>query len=193
LILFLGSIASLAAFTGSAVAAEYETFVGCDYHATSPVPSEKCQIGDTPGAFIESEKEVEYEVCVEFPNLEVLCSSPLAAEAKTLYVNSITTDIPGKHYVAWYLAGTETEIGFWEFTMEEPPPPPPPPPPVTPPPLAAFGATSSPPHTPSAGCLNARRRVRKLKARLRLANCSCQEAKIRPKLKKAQAAVKRLC
>jgi hypothetical protein len=184
--LLLSSIALAAFLPGSALAAEYNTFVGCDDESAAPVPSHACLLGDHPAAYLEADEETEYEVCVEFPNLEFLCGSALLAEAGILYQDSIETGEAGQLYVYWYLAGTDTEIGFWAYEMQNPPPPAPPPP-------LSISFSSPPPPPPSAECLKAQDRVRKLKARLRLANCSCQERKIRPRLRKARAAVKRLC
>jgi hypothetical protein len=64
------------------------------------VPSHACQLGDEPGAFFESpEAEIEYEVCVTFPSAETLCSGEELAEEEVLYVNQITSDLPGTHLV----------------------------------------------------------------------------------------------
>jgi hypothetical protein len=184
--LVAAALAAAIFMPGSAHAAQYTTFVGCDYLSSSPTPSHICQLGDSPGAFFEADEETEYEVCLEPPNLELLCSNAEFAEGETLYVNSFSTEFLGKHSIYWYLAGTETEIGSWEFEMQEPPPPPPPPPLVL-----QFPTFTGP--AVSAECLKAQQRVRKLKGRLRLANCSCQRVKIRARLKKAKAALRRAC
>lgn len=44
-----------------ATAADYKTFVGCDDLAENPIPSHVCQVDDFPGAFFESDSEVEVE------------------------------------------------------------------------------------------------------------------------------------
>lgn len=107
----------------TALAAEYTTYVGCSPTA-SAAPSHVCQIGDEPGAFFESpEAEVEYEVCVTFPGEVELCAEEQLAEEGILYVNVITSEVPGDHLVTWYVEGIE--VGAWTFRMESPPPPPP--------------------------------------------------------------------
>jgi hypothetical protein len=182
--LVLTATASAAFLPGSALAAEYNTFVGCDSFSESPVPSHACVLGDHPAAYFEADEDTEYEVCIQFPNLEFLCSEPAFAEAGLLYQNNFGTELAGQHYVYWYDALTEVEIGFWAVEMQEPPP-------LLLPLLVV--ETSPPAPTESAACVKAKQRVRRLKGRLRLASCSCQEAKIRPKLRKARAAVRRLC
>jgi hypothetical protein len=172
-----------------ASAAEYETFVGCDGFAEPPVPSHVCQLGDLPGAFFESDVETEYEVCVEFPDAEEFCTEEEEeAEAGVLYVNLIFSELTGDHLVTWYVEGTE--VGSWEFRLDPPPPPPvvtPPAPTPSAPPLPAV-ATG-----PSAQCLKAQQRVKKLRGRLRKADGRKQKAKIRAKLRNARTAEKRVC
>jgi hypothetical protein len=172
-----------------ASAAEYETFVGCDDLAENPIPSHECQLGDFPGAFFESDIETELEVCVEFPNAEVLCTEEEPAEAEVLYVVSIFSELEGDHLVTWYANGVE--VGSWVFRMDPPPSPPAPAPVVTPAP-----APPAPPvvvSVPSTECLQAQKRVDRLKAQLRHAHRRKQKAKLRAKLRSARAAEKRLC
>ncbi len=114
-------------------AASYSTFVGCSVSA-SAVPSHICHIGDEPGAFFESDTEVEYDVCVDFPGAETICADEQEAEADVLYVNAITTNIPGNHLVTWYVEGIE--VASWTFRMDNPPAPAAPTP-ATPPPATA--------------------------------------------------------
>lgn len=194
--LFLGLVVAAAALLFiplQASAAEYETFVGCDDLAESPVPSHVCQIGDFPGAYFESDVDVEVQLCVEFPNAEELCTENEFAEGGVLYVTSIFSELEGNHLATWYVEGTE--IGSWAFRLDPPPSPSPPtPPPVVPP--AAAPAPPPPPAVaigPSPGCLKARERVRGLKKRLRNATARKQKVKIRPKLRNARAAERRAC
>jgi hypothetical protein len=109
----------------SAAAADYTTYVGCSTSQFA-VPSHVCQLGDSPGAFFESpETDTEYEVCVTFPEATTLCTEePQEAEAGVLYVNEITSEIPGDHLVTWYVEGVE--IASWIFRLDEPPLPAPP-------------------------------------------------------------------
>lgn len=83
----------------SASAAEFETFVGCDDLAEPPVASHVCKLGDFPAAYFESDVDTEYEICVEFPDGEVLCAEEQLAEAEVLYLNSIGSDEAGTHNV----------------------------------------------------------------------------------------------
>lgn len=169
----------------SATAAEFKTYVGCDDFAQSPVPSHVCLLGEFPGAFFESSADAEYEVCVEFPNQEFICAEEQEAEEGVLYVNSITTDQPGIHFVSWYVG--DTEVGSWSFRMDAPVPPTPPAPVVPPPAQPAVAPTPSP------NCLAAQLQVGKLKHRLQKAGGAKQKKKIRAKLRNARNAVNREC
>jgi hypothetical protein len=185
--ILLGALLAAAASLAiplSASAAEIETFVGCDDLAAEPIPSHVCQIGDFPGAFFESDEDVEYEVCVEFPDGVELCSEEEFAEAGVLFVNSITTGLPGNHLVTWFVEGAE--FSSWTFRMDALPPPPVVAPPI-PPPIATPPVGSSP------ACLKAKQRVRKLKVSLRKASGPKQKAKIQATLKGARGAARRAC
>jgi hypothetical protein len=115
----------------ASASASYTTYVGCSASQFA-APSHVCEIGDSPGAFFEStESNVEYEVCVTFPEATEICAEEQEAEAEVLYVNEVTTDIPGNHLATWYVEGVE--IASWSFRMDEPPLPTPPiRPPATP-------------------------------------------------------------
>lgn len=192
--LFLGLIVAATAslfIPLHASAAEYKTFVGCDDLSENPVPSHVCQIGDSPGAYFESDVDVEVELCVEFPDAEELCTERELAESGVLYVYSIFSELEGNHLATWYVEGAE--VGSWAFRLDPPPPPPPPPPAV--PPAAAPAPTPLPAVAtgPSPGCLKAKQRVRGLKNRLRNAKGRKQKVKIRPKLRNARATERRAC
>jgi hypothetical protein len=194
LVALAGSLAAAVA-PAAAQAAEYTTYVGCGRTASTP-SSHECELGDPVGAFFESDEEVEYDICVEFPETELLCRDGELAQAGVLYVNGIATDQPGTHRVHWYLTGTEEEIGSWSFDVKEPAPPPAPPP--TPPGTVTIQVPASvpipvvlPPRESSA-CASARRRVRRLRKRLRHADPGKRPA-LRGKLGRARAAVRRAC
>jgi hypothetical protein len=164
--------------------AQFETFVGCDDLTAAPIPSHVCRIGDSPGAFFESDEDTEYEVCVEFPDRKLLCREGQLAVAGLLLVNPITTNLLGDHLVSWFVE--DDEVGSWDFRMDPRPPPPVATPPALPSPTVV-------PAGPSLACLKARHRVRKLKASLRKAGRPEQRARIRAKLSSARAAAKRAC
>jgi hypothetical protein len=170
----------------SASAAEYETYVGCGSTASSP-PSHTCTLGDSPGAFFEADEDTEYEVCVEFPDFEFLCAEEQSAEAGVLYVNEMTTEELGEHFVAWYVEGIE--VGNWVFDVIAPPPPPAPP--AAPAPVAPAPPAIAPVTSPA--CVAARGHVRSLSARLRKATSHKAKVRLRAKLKRARAAVKGAC
>jgi hypothetical protein len=52
----------------------------------------------------------------------VFCTEEEFAEAGVLYVNSITSEQEGNHFVSWYVEGVE--VGSWAFRLDPPPPPP---------------------------------------------------------------------
>lgn len=154
-------------------------YVGCSSNADA-APSHVCQLGDRPGAFFESDTEVEYEVCVNFPSGEELCLGEQLAEPGVLFVNGITSGLPGTHLVTWFVEGAE--VAAWDFRLDVPPAPavvPPPPPTVIP--------------VTSTKCRDAKRRVEKLTTRLRKATKQKQKAAIRATLKNARASMRRAC
>lgn len=186
--LFVGlSVLAVGVLTvpASAGAVEVETYVGCDTSA-SAVPAHTCKLGDSPGAFFAADEDTEYDVCVEFPSSEFLCAEGQFAEAGVLYVNQITTEELGEHFVAWYVEAVE--VDNWTFDIDAPPPPPAPP--ATPAPVITPPAVSP---VISPACVNARARVRSLSGRLRKAGSHQAKVRLRAKLKRARAAVRNAC
>lgn len=189
--LFLGAVLAAAlalAIPAAASAAEYETFVGCNYLTESPVPSHTCQVGDAPGAFFESDEETEYDVCVEFPDGFFDCAEEQEAEAEVLYVNRIFSDEPGDYLLSWFVG--PTEVGSWTFRLELPPAPPAPVPvplPLPAPPVLPAVAVPSP------ACVKAKKQVTKFKNKLQNTSGRKAKAKVRGKLKASKGAVKRAC
>ncbi len=197
LVLVIVCLAGVLSISSAAIAAtpKTRTFVGCDDLAEEPAPSHVCEVGDFPAAYFESSEETEYEVCVEFPNAEVLCAEEQIAEAGVLYENSITTEMEGLHFVSWFIG--ETEVGSFAFRME--PPKPPPSPPVVVPPAPIVVSPPAPAPVPlvepsqSPVCLTAQGQVTKLKARLRNAKTRRQKAKLRKALTAARAFATKTC
>lgn len=112
---------TLVSFVGSAVSrAEtieptYTTYAACGRTETSP-PSHECKVGDELGAFFRSNlADVEYEICTSFPARPDICVADQQATMETLYVNSITSSIPGLHTVTWRVNGAE--VGSWTFRL----------------------------------------------------------------------------
>ncbi len=161
-------------------AANFVAYVGCSNFAEA-APSHVCQIGDNPGAFFESDTEVEYDVCVEFPTAVEDCLEEELVKPETLFVNAITSGIPGTHLVTWFVE--DIEVASWDFRLDAPPAPPA----VVPqPPATVIPVTNT-------KCRDAKKRVQKLKARLRKATKAKQKAAIRATLKNAQASMRRAC
>jgi hypothetical protein len=192
----------------SANAAEYETFVGCDDLEEEPVPAHVCEVGDFLGAYFASEVEVEYEVCVELPTGEELCTEEELAEAEVLYVNTLLGELEGEYLFTWYVEGLP--VGSWTVRLDPPPPAPTPTPaPAPTPPPSPAPPTTTPvttPSGPSAKCRSSKARVRALgkqanalEQRLKhakgqqKANIRAQEAKIQGKLRRARSAARRAC
>jgi hypothetical protein len=105
----------IAAVPATAGAAAYKHYVGCGVSQNAK-PSHSCPKKAKKGAFFKSLKgDVAYSVCVKFPSGKNLCAQAQKAEQGTLYVNKITSTIPGKHVVSWYVQGTK--VGSWAFTV----------------------------------------------------------------------------
>jgi hypothetical protein len=111
----LGVALLLSAAPAFAQGAAYKHYVACGLSKNAK-PSHVCQKGREKGAFFESVKaDVSYTVCVKFPNTKSLCKPKQEAVRGTLYVNKITSNIPGKHKVTWFVDGKR--VGIYTFVV----------------------------------------------------------------------------
>ncbi|MDX6622341.1 MAG: hypothetical protein QOE75_273 [Solirubrobacterales bacterium] len=105
----------VSAVPASADAAAYKKYVGCGISRNAE-PSHKCPAGSKKGAFFKSNNaDVTYTVCVKFPSGKNLCAQAQEAEQGTLYVNKITSTIPGLHTVSWFVKGKK--VGSFVFRV----------------------------------------------------------------------------
>jgi hypothetical protein len=103
--------------------ASSRAYVACGRSANAR-PASRCQVGDKVGAFFESgEADTTYTVCVRFPTGRDLCATEQRALAGTLYVNNVTTNIPGRHSVTWSFGEEVLERQFDLERQEMAPPP----------------------------------------------------------------------
>jgi hypothetical protein len=73
-----------------------------------------CQKSRQKGAFFRSNKaDVFYSICVKFPGKKNLCRPKQEAKKGTLYVNKITSNIPGRHRVSWFVAGKRVGVSYF--------------------------------------------------------------------------------
>ncbi len=99
----------------TAGAAAYEHYVGCGV-SEHTAEAHTCPRKSKKGAFFESlNGDVSYTVCVKFPTGKDLCAQKQEAIKGTLYVNKITSNIPGKHRVTWFVNGKR--VGSFYFTV----------------------------------------------------------------------------
>ncbi len=113
-VLATGLLAS--AVPASAGAAAYKHYVACGISRNAH-PAHVCPKGSKKGAFFKSlKKEVNYTVCVKFPSGKNLCAKAQPAEQGTLYVNKITSTIPGRHEVSWFVEGKK--VGAFVFRVK---------------------------------------------------------------------------
>ncbi len=99
----------------TAGAAAYKKYVGCGISRNAE-PSHKCPAGSKKGAFFKSNNaDVYYTVCVRFPSRKNLCAKAQKAEQGILYVNKITSTIPGVHRVTWFVKGKR--VGAFQFRV----------------------------------------------------------------------------
>ena len=111
----LASAVVVTAIPATAGAAAYKHYVGCGISRNAK-PSHSCPKKAKKGAFFQSNVgEVAYTVCVKFPSGKNLCAQAQRAEQGTLYVNKITSTIPGKHVVSWFVKGQK--VGSWAFKV----------------------------------------------------------------------------
>jgi hypothetical protein len=111
--LFVALLASAAPATAEAAA--FRHYVACGLSQNAK-PSHACQKGRKKGAFFRSNRaDVFYTVCVRFPTRKNLCAPEQEAVRGTLYVNKITSNIPGKHRVTWFVKGKR--VGAFDFIV----------------------------------------------------------------------------
>jgi len=109
-----GLLASAAPATAGAAA--FKHYVACGISKNAH-PSHVCPKGSKKGAFFKSlNAEVSYSVCVKFPSGKNLCAKAQKAERGTLYVNKITSNIPGRHKVTWFV--NNKRVGSFIFTVK---------------------------------------------------------------------------
>jgi ABC-type sugar transport system substrate-binding protein len=99
----------------SGQAAAYKHYVACGLSQNAK-PAHLCQKGRKKGAFFRSNQaDVFYTVCVKFPTKKNLCAPKQEAKKGTLYVNKITSTIPGMHRVTWFVQGKR--VGSFVFKV----------------------------------------------------------------------------
>jgi hypothetical protein len=93
----------------------YKHYVACGA-TEKATPSHACPKKSKKGAFFKSlNGDVSYSVCVKFPTGKNICAKAQKAEQGTLYVNKITSNIPGVHRVTWFVAGKR--VGSFAFRV----------------------------------------------------------------------------
>lgn len=91
----------------------FTKYVACGL-SQKATPSHRCAKRHRKGAFFRSNVgDVFYTVCVRFPTKKHLCAPRQEAVRGTLYVNKITTNIPGVHVATWFVKGKR--VGRWWF------------------------------------------------------------------------------
>jgi hypothetical protein len=109
----LGVALIAGAAPASADAAAYRHYVACGLSQKAK-PSHRCPKRSKKGAFFRSNRaDVFYTVCVKFPTKKNLCAPKQEAARGTLYVNKITSNIPGRHKVTWFVKGKR--VGLFRF------------------------------------------------------------------------------
>lgn len=93
----------------------FRKYVACDT-VVEAEPSRSCRLGDEKGAFFRSNLfHVRYHVCVRFPDKRSMCAKRQEARRGELYVNRITSRMPGVHAVAWFVKGKR--VGLFRFRV----------------------------------------------------------------------------
>jgi hypothetical protein len=111
------TIALLAsAAPATAGAAAFRHYVACGVSQNAK-PKHKCPKKTKKGAFFKSGRaDVNYSVCVKFPTGKNICAKAQPATQGTLYVNKITSNIPGKHRVTWFVEGKRVGAFIFKVT-----------------------------------------------------------------------------
>ncbi|HEX7245423.1 MAG TPA: hypothetical protein VF245_07665 [Solirubrobacterales bacterium] len=117
LVLALLVVAALAsAVPASAGAVAYKHYVGCGISQNAK-PAHKCPKKSKKGAFFKSlNGDVNYSICVKFPTGKNICAKAQPAKQGTLYVNKITSNIPGLHKVTWFVEGKRVGASLFRVT-----------------------------------------------------------------------------
>lgn len=111
----LGFALLVSAVPASAGAVAYKHYVACGVTEDAK-PSHECSKGSKKAAFFKSlNRDVNYSVCVKFPTGKSICAQPQPAKQGALYFNKITSNIPGKHRVTWFVEGKR--VGVFHFTI----------------------------------------------------------------------------
>jgi len=111
----LGVTLLASAVPALAQGATFKHYVACGLSKNAK-PSHLCQKARKKGAFFRSNQaDVFYTVCVKFPTKKNLCAPKQEAKKGTLYVNKITSNIPGKHRVTWFVGGNR--VGTFAFRV----------------------------------------------------------------------------
>ena len=112
----LGSALLVGAAPATAGAAAFKHYVACGVSQNAK-PAHKCPKKAKKGAFFKSLKgDVNYSVCVKFPTGKNICAKAQPATQGTLYVNKITSNIPGKHRVTWFVEGKRIGVFIFKVT-----------------------------------------------------------------------------
>jgi hypothetical protein len=113
----VGVALSSGAAPASAQGPTFKHYVACGLSQKAK-QSHICSKPSKKGAFFRSNRaDVFYTVCVKFPTRKNLCAPQQEAKQGTLYVNKITSNIPGKHRVSWFVGGKR--VGVFHFFVPE--------------------------------------------------------------------------
>jgi hypothetical protein len=101
----------------SADAAAYRHYVACGTSAKAK-PDHSCHKRQKKAAFFRSNNEtVRYKVCVRFPpgiRPRLICTPKAQiAEQGALYYNRITSNVPGRHKVTWWVKGKRVGVFYF--------------------------------------------------------------------------------
>jgi dipeptidase len=111
----LGIALLASASPAAAQGAAFKHYVACGLSQNAK-PSHVCQKARPKGAFFQSNgADVFYSVCVKFPGKKSLCRPKQEAKQGQLYVNKITSNIPGEHKVTWFVEGKQ--VGSFVFRV----------------------------------------------------------------------------
>lgn len=116
----LAAVLATAALSGlappSAGAAAYRHYVACGLSAKAK-PAHVCPRGSKKGAFFRSTRsDVHYTICMRLPRGRTLCAKEQVANQGTLYVNKITSAVPGRHRITWFVKGKR--VGAFVFRVK---------------------------------------------------------------------------
>jgi hypothetical protein len=105
---------ALASGSSADSAPKYVAYAACGLGKQEP-PAHKCTLGSRVGAFLKSSTDVQFKLCVRFPNDRRICAEAQNVAAGKVKVNKVTSSILGRHKLVWYLPDDRKIVRYFRL------------------------------------------------------------------------------